>query len=208
MRWRSAMLNNPFSELPVSVEIDGVSHPINSDFRFGIAMEMEVLSEGEPDVAGLLTSFYPGGVPVNVQAAADKMLDFYKGHALLTGENNAKNDKKGRQYDYEKDADVLVASFLNTYRVDLTQDKLHWWVFRRLMLNLPDDSPFMQRVHYRVVDLNKVDKKLQKHYRKMKSLYALKSTHTGGPMTVEERDAALKEKIRRRYEEAQNGKGS
>ena len=184
-------------------------HPINSDFRFGISLEMEVVHSDDPDVSGLLTSFYPSGVPRNVRAAADKMLEFYRGYMSTMDSSTAKNEnKKGRQYDYEQDADVLIASFLNYYGVDLTQDKLHWWAFRRLMLNLPDESPFMQRIHYRIADINKVDKRLQKHYRKMKSLYSLKSKNTEAPMTVEERDAALKEKIRRRFEEAHNATGS
>ena len=206
---QSEMLSNPFSGLPTSVEIDGVTHPINSDFRFGISLEMEVVHSEEPDVAGLLTAFYPAGVPRDVKAAADKMLEFYRGYMSLLDEKAAKNEnKKGRQYDYSIDADVLIASFLNYYGVDLTQDKLHWWAFRRLMLNLPEESPFMQRIHYRVADINKVDKKLQKHYRKMKSLYSLKSKSSEAPMTVEERDAALKEKMRRRFEEAHNATGS
>lgn len=184
-------------------------HPINSDFRFGISLEMEVVHSDDPDVAGLLAAFYPSGVPRNVKAAADKMLEFYMGYMSTLDSNTAKNEnKKGRQYDYNMDADVLIASFLNYYGVDLTQDKLHWWAFRRLMLNLPDESPFMQRIHYRIADINKVDKKLQKHYRKMKSLYSLKSKNTEAPMTVEERDAALKEKMRRRFEEAHNATGS
>lgn len=203
------MLSNPFDSLPVSVEIDGVSHPINSDFRFGVSLEMEVLSGEDADVMGLLDAFYPAGIPGNVRAAADKMLEFYRGYVKLLGDKTSKNEsKKGRQYDYEQDSDVLVASFLNYYGVDLNRDKLHWWVFRRLMLNLPDESPFMRRIHYRTADINKVDKKLQKHYRKMKSLYSLKTKGSEAPMTVEERDAALREKIRRRHEEARNETGS
>ena len=206
---QSAMLSNPFSGLPTSVEIDGVTHPINSDFRFGISLEMEVVHSDDPDVSGLLAAFYPSGVPRNVRAAADKMLEFYRGYMSTMDSSTAKNEnKKGRQYDYEQDADVLIASFLNYYGVDLTKDKLHWWAFRRLMLNLPDESPFMQRIHYRIADINKVDKKLQKHYRKMKSLYSLKTKNTEAPMTVKERDAALKEKMRRRFEEAHNATGS
>ena len=42
----------------------------------------------------------------------------------------------------------------------------------------------------------------RKHYKKMQKLYALKK-YTGQSMTVEERDAALLEKMRKRYEEAQ-----
>ena len=47
------MLSNPFDSLPVSVEIDGVSHPINSDFRFGVSLEMEVLSGEDADALRL-----------------------------------------------------------------------------------------------------------------------------------------------------------
>ena len=72
------MLSNPFSGLPTSVEIDGASYPINSDFRFGISLEMEVVHSDDPDVAGLLTAFYPAGVPFDVKSAADKMLELVK----------------------------------------------------------------------------------------------------------------------------------
>lgn len=196
------MLSNPFDQLPTTVEIDGYTYPIQYDFRFGVSLEQEVMSGDEPDVAVLLSAFYPQGVPANVEAAAEKMLEFYQGYA--DQDKRISNDQgKGRQYDYEKDADVLIASFLDCYGIDLTVDQLHWWTFRRLMLSLPDESPFMERVRYRVIDISKVDKKLQPHYRKMRSLYALKDSGSGKSMTVEERDAALKEKIRRRYEEAQ-----
>lgn len=203
------MQANPFDRLPMTVEIDGVTHPINSDFRFGVSLEMDVLSREEPDVAGLLKAFYPSGIPRNTAEAVEKMLGFYRGYAKILGDKAEKNEsKKGRKYDYEKDADVLAASFLNYYSIDLTQDYLHWWAFRRLMLTLPEESPFMKRIHYRIADINKVDKKLQKHYRKMKSLYSLKSNKSETPMTVEERDAALREKMRKRFEEAQNATGS
>ena len=97
------MLSNPFDSLPVSVEIDGVSHPINSDFRFGVSLEMEVLSGEDADVMGLLDAFYPAGIPGNVRAAADKMLEFYRGYVKLLGDKTSKNEsKKGRQYDYEQ----------------------------------------------------------------------------------------------------------
>lgn len=197
------MLSNPFDQLPTTVEIDGYAYPIQYDFRFGVSLEQEVVSRNEPDVAVLLSAFYPHGVPANVEAAAEKMLEFYQGYAdpdKFTSGDQA----KGKQYDYEADADALIASFLDCYGIDLTVDQLHWWTFRRLMLSLPDDSPFMERVRYRVIDISKLDKKLQPHYRKMRSIYALKSRpENGSLMTVEQRDAALREKIRKRYEEAQ-----
>lgn len=197
------MQKNPFEALPETVEIDGQAHAINCDFRFGVTLEQEVLSDQETDVAGLLRLFYPGGVPRNVNAAVDKMLEFFKAPSSLQNGKGESQARKGRWYDFRQDADVLLASFLDAYGIDLSTARMHWWTFRLLMLNLPHETAFMQRVHYRTADISKVDKKLQPHYRKMRSLYALKDSGAGESMTVEERDAALKEKIRRRYEEAQ-----
>lgn len=196
------MKATPFERLPTSVEIDGVSHPINYDFRFCVLLEMEATSGAEPDVAGLLERFYINGVPADVNAAADKMLEFYAGYSAGSKTEQEKQNGRGRQYDYEQDADVLIASFLDCYGIDLMSINLHWWTFRRLMLSLPDASPFMQRVKYRVADISKLDKNTQRHYRKMKSLYAIRDKKAGEPVSAEERDAALVEKVARRFEEA------
>ena len=61
------------------------------------------------------------------------------------------------------------------------------------------DSPFVERVRYRVADTKKMTGEERKHYKKMQRLYAIKKNKTGG-MTVEERDAALLEKVRRLQE--------
>lgn len=191
------MQANPFREFPESVTVGGIEHQINSDFRVGIAIETEVLSGEKPDVPGLLSLFYCGSIPENLDEAVDRMVEFYacdSGSAQRNG-----NTKGGRQYDFDMDADVLLASFLSAYGVDLTAEKMHWWTFRRLMLNLPADSPFMERVRYRVADTKKMTGEERKHYKKMQRLYAIKKNKTDG-MTVEERDAALLEKVRRLQE--------
>lgn len=195
------MKANPFHQLPESVEIDGVTYPVNSDFRIGVAIETEIVSGEKPDIFGLLMDFYMGKIPLNVEEAVNKMVDFFR-LCEEPGESKSNEKKGGRIYDYEMDADVILASFLVAYNIDLSVASLHWWTFRRLMLNLPPETPFMQRVKFRTADLKKLSKDEQKHYKKMRSLYAIKK-HTGEKtMTVEERDAALKEKIQRRYEEA------
>lgn len=63
---------------------------------------------------------------------------------------NKQNLKPSRRsYDFEIDADALYTSFREAYGIDLLQEDLHWWAFRELMLGLPDDTPFKQRVYYR-----------------------------------------------------------
>ena len=190
---------NPFQALPESVEIGGIPVPVDSDFRVGVTIETEILGSDSPDVANLLLLFYKGQIPASVEEAVEKLVWFY---SCSPGEgDNGKDSKEARSYDFSVDADVLTASFLTAYGIDLTTAKLHWWTFRRLMLNLPHETPFMQRVHYRVADTKKMSGDQRKHYKKMQKLYALKK-HRGQSMTVEERDAALLEKMRKRYEEA------
>lgn len=204
----NAVKQSPFEPLPTSVEVGGVSYKINSDFRFFVALEQAVYL-GEPiDTGSLLRDFYTNDIPVNVEEAAEKMLWFFRGY---TDENapQAQGGKKNRQYDYEQDADVLAASFLDSYGIDLYKDSLHWWTFRRLMLSLPDSSPFMERVRYRVIDISKVEKKLQPFYRRMRNLHAIRSRKgEEAKTTVEKRDEALREKMRKRYEEAQKAVAS
>ena len=195
------MKPNPFQALPESVEIAGCHIPIDADFRVGVAIETEAMEEN-PDVVGLLKLFYKGEIPPDVEAAADRMVWFYAHHDGKEETENAEDTKKGRRwYDFGQDADALLASFLDAYGIDLATARLHWWVFRRLMFNLPPETPFMKRVHYRTADLKKLSKSEQKHYKKMRTLYAIKRDAEPA-MTVEEREAALKEKMRRRYEEA------
>lgn len=195
------MKANPFQTLPETVEIGGETVSINSDFRVGVAIENEMTGE-KPDGVGLLLLFYNGKMPKDLHAAVNEMIRFYA-HSEEQ-KLSCSGGGKGRWYDFEQDADALHASFLSAYNIDLSKAKLHWWTFRRLMLNLPPDTPFMQRVRYRTADLKKLGKEERKHYKKMRALYAIKNREAPR-MTAEERDAALREKIRKRYEDAQKG---
>lgn len=188
--------------------------PIDPSFRVGVAIELEVLKEEKPDVAGLLSLFYQGSVPADVKGAVEAMLGFFRGYNQADGEPKQGDKKKGgRVYDFEQDAEAISSSFLTYYNIDLTKTDLHWWEFRRLLFNLPHESNFMQRIMYRTADLNKLDRTRRKHFKKMREIYAIKDTvDRKKHMTVEERDAELLAQINRRYQEAeeyvkQKGKG-
>lgn len=196
------MQGNPFRTLPQTVEIGGRYIPIDPDFRVFVSLETEMQNE-TPDISGVISAFYCGVIPHDVEKAVEKFILFYTCHD--GGDEYRPNTEKkgkdaGKWYDFAQDADALLASFLDAYGIDLSTAKLHWWTFRRLMMNLPPDTPFMQRVKYRTADTSRMTKEERKHYTKMRNIYALKKTGTS--MTVEERDEAMKEKMRRRYEEA------
>lgn len=197
------MQANPFRTLPQTVEIGGRYISIDPDFRVFVALETEMESD-EPDVAGVISAFYRGVVPQDVEKAVEKFILFYSCHdggEEYRPNTESKGKDAGKWYDFAQDADALLASFLDAYGIDLSTAELHWWTFRRLMLNLPPDTPFMQRVKYRTADTSKMTKEERKHYIKMRNIYALKRSIPA--MTVEQRDDAMREKMRRRYEEAQ-----
>lgn len=196
------MRPNPFEQLPDTVEVGGARVRIDPDFRVGVAIETEMLTDA-PDVDGLLRAFYPDGVPQDVEAAADRMIWFYAHTDEAGQDDETPRSNSARWYDFTQDADALLASFQQAYGIDLERDSLHWWKFRRLLFGLPPETPFMQRVHYRVADLDKLPKEQRKHYRKMRRLYALKQPQRR-KMTTEERDAAMKARVRKRFEEARH----
>lgn len=80
--------------------------------------------------------------------------------------------------DYQKDAELIYASFFAAYKVDLFEmhGKLHWKKFQALLTHLPDDSKFKEVIGYRTMKIpsaNQVSKEYRDHVIKMKQLYSL-----------------------------------
>ncbi len=196
------MKPNPFERLPTSITVGGQTVEVNSDFRVGISIEMEC-SQPEPDIAGLLMLFYRGNIPSPVEEAGEKMIEFFANTGNDSG-NQGGPEKGKRVYDFEQDADALSASFLGAYGLDLSTASIHWWEFRRLLCNLPPETPFMRRMYYRTADLKKLSKSERKHVEKMRRLYALKQPSVTSGKTAAEMETEFKEKMLKRYEEAQN----
>lgn len=191
---------NPFQALPETVEVGGRAVPIDCDFRMGVSIELECTA-AEPDVAGLLEAFYLGNIPLPVDEAAQKMVEFYSHQDKVEKkEGNGGNAK--RSYDFEQDADALLSSFLDAYGLDLSTARIHWWTFKRLLCNLPPETPFMRRMYYRTAETGKLSKSEREHVLKMRSLYALKAPESAGK-TGAEMEQDFKEKALKRFQEAQ-----
>lgn len=85
---------------------------------------------------------------------------------------------KVKMYDYQKDAELIFASFFAVYNMDLAQQqgKLHWKKFQALLTHLDDNSPFKKVIGYRVMKVpseKESSKDYRQHVLKMKSLYSL-----------------------------------
>jgi hypothetical protein len=99
-------------------------------------------------------------------------------------QKNGNKDQDGEEeepekfMDYQKDADIIYASFMAAYRIDLfeMQGKLHWKKFKALISHLSDDSKLKQVIGYRTAKIptgKNVNKDHVDHIKKMKRVYSL-----------------------------------
>lgn len=182
--------------------MEGRQVPIDPDFR--IMMELETATlYGEP-TGGAFLRFYRGAVPLDMDGAAQALLWFYRcGEQAETKPDGPSRSQPA--YDFRQDADALYVSFHEAYHIDLADVRLHWWKFRKLMFGLPGGTPFGQRVHYRLADAAGMSKAEKKQYAKMKERYALKQPGQKR-MTLEERDAWMKDYADRKFAAYENRK--
>lgn len=189
--------------LPTSVTVGGKICPINTSFRICIQFEQLAL-EDKLTPENVLTMFYGANWPQPYEEAIQKAIWFYQLGKTEKKSSKAKMalSESKRSYDFEFDADAIYTSFLTAYRIDLITDDLHWWVFRELMLGLPDESAFKQRIYYRTGDIDGLSGKQKKHFEAMRAKYAIPDRgKIDQKLSLKDRDAAMKRYVAQRFEE-------
>lgn len=162
--------------LPEQVWIDGMEHPIQTDFRAAVDFEVlffEKLTDLELLQRGL-EIFYGDHIPHNEIEAARQMMWFYTG-----GEKSQKRESSGKiPYSFSCDTDYIFAAFLDQYGIDLwTVDYLHWWQFRAMFKSLKEDNRICEIMMYRTIKIDSgMPKDRKAFYRKMQKLYAIPKT--------------------------------
>ena len=88
---------------------------------------------------------------------------------------NGKKDESRNEklVDYAIDADAIYASFAQIYGIRLSDAKLHWYEFRALFANLPEDCPVGRLMHIRSMKDSDVPKEKRQDLRKLKESVAL-----------------------------------
>jgi hypothetical protein len=134
------------STLPDVVVIDGISYPVESDFRTAIrvimAFEDGTLTAQEKQ-AIMLANIYPTP-PHDLRGAVEQANWFLNG-----GKEAGKGDSGPRVYSFAKDGEYIFAAFRQTHGVDLQREPLHWWAFLALFMDLGSETTFCQLVSLR-----------------------------------------------------------
>lgn len=187
---------------------DRQGNPILTSFRNMIRLEElyddPELNNQERVLCGIRL-LYGDMLPGSLEDAAKELMWFYYRGEMPEEKGAAKGRSNPRIYDFEQDADCIYSAFLSAYGINLVDASLHWWEFMALFTTLPENTQMAQRMYYRGLDTSKLKGSWKKECETRKKAFALK--RKGNPalqtMTREELDQMTRDRIDRRYAEAQ-----
>lgn len=142
------MKNLLLEDLPETIEIDGKSYAVNSDFKSALrtilAFEDGDLTPQEKYLV-LVENLYKE-TPPDIEAAISKGLEFLNGGSSEEGEDGGESL---RLYSFSQDGNLIFAAFRQTHGIDLSVENLHWWKFIALFLDLGAETSFVNLISLR-----------------------------------------------------------
>lgn len=161
-----------FDRLPNSVTVDGKRYKCNFDFRNVLKM-LDIMQREDiyPDARDYLCARCLCKPPKNATKVYEALCNllFEK-----TPETGAK-----RLTSYEQDAGLIRSAFRQVYGIDLFRDKLHWFEFTELLVNLPEGNRYEEVVGIRARPMpapNKYNQKEREWLMRAKQSVALHLT--------------------------------
>lgn len=187
--------------LPLSVKVGNETYNIVTDFRAGISFALMVES-GEQDVFKLCAPFFPNGLPRDIKGAVEAIIYFFRGGEETEEKAESKAPKSNKQaYSFKVDSEAIHADFWRFYNIDLSQEDLHWWTFRSLLMGLPEDSNFKMRIYYRTCDLKDLPKKEKKRIVTIRKQIEIKTAEKSFKITLEQRNQQMIDYVKKRCNE-------
>ncbi len=143
------MLDLSKRELPESINVNGSSFAIRTDFRY--FLNFERILNNEKFSLDDFDFVYKNRIPKDKEAGFKALMDFYAPKNILPRATGSKSEVKA--FDYLIDADLIYAAFYQQYKIDLFEVNLHWWKFTALLMGLKD-TKFTDVIGYRFFDKN------------------------------------------------------
>ncbi len=172
--------------LPNMLVINGKEFLINSGFRTFILLEQLLADNSISDkekVYQMMDLIFVENYPDITEDVINKIIDFYrcgksvKKPAKRKENQNNKEVKSPKIYDFDYDDALIFAAFYQQYNIDLNEiEDMHWWKFKALFNSLSSDCEFVKIMGYRATDLSQIkDKKERERIARLKGLYSLPS---------------------------------
>lgn len=173
-------MNILLTKLPDSIEVGSKSLKVKTDYREWVNLEL-TLENVESTTIQKLNCMMKLLLD-NLQNVDESfLLEVSNGIMNFYNCGKSNNDKKEniskiskKIYSFDSDQDYIYTDFIRYYDIDLSNTNLHWWKFRKLFLELPDDSKTKTIMMYRSIVINsKMSKEHKSFYLKMKKIYSL-----------------------------------
>lgn len=162
------MINALYEPFPEEIRADGVSYPIETDFRewfrFGDMLADQELTKEEK--LYLMTEWLYETPEEITSELVNAVFGFYRADGLKPDlpefdedEEPEENDqpKHPPVFDWKYDAAFILGDFRRYYGIDLLSiEYMHWWEFRCLFNALPDNSQCRIRIDCRSKDLSQI----------------------------------------------------
>ena len=166
-------------KLPTELMICGEVCPINTDFRIWIKFS-GLMQSDEPLTSKLVNMFrliFGENLPPNLEDGLKAVMEFYSPLQRKKTRGSKKSERS--VYDFDYDAELIAAAFMQQYKIDLSTCELHWHLFRAYFDALTEDTKFVKVLGYRSLKLSTIkDKQMKKHYRELKMMYMLPDNRT------------------------------
>lgn len=179
------MLNALYDKFPNSVQADGRTYLIQTDFRVWLKFA-DILSDKNlppEQVGSAFLSVFRSPVRQFSEPLLDAVFHFLKAYDLYYHDeeleafklaHDAPNSYSPPVFDWKFDSRFILGDFLHYYQIDLTAvESLHWFKFRALFDALPEDAICMKRIAYRSADLSQCSESEKKRIRKIKQAVAI-----------------------------------
>ena len=176
-------------ELPSTVEVDGSSFLINTDFRYGLLFNQLISDEeisSEQKVIQALKIGYKDKIPDNLLEGFKAIMSFYScldldNRSIEEVEDISKEEEddegeedQGTVFDYIKDRMLIYSTFYQVYHIDLIETDMHWYKFIVLLRSLFDENNLTKVLQFRAMKIDsKLTPEMKKYYTKMKQHYSI-----------------------------------
>ena len=181
---------------PTYVMVDGEKYDINTDFRIAIkcqsVAEDETIYDEERALAIIYLLFGDKGLKSDNK---EELLN--KAKIFLSCGKELKQSSEKPDMDYQEDYDLIEASFMSDFHIDLSETKMHWWKFSKLMNGLSNSEMgnccVLNRIrNLRNYDLQEIkDLKERQKIRKAQEEVALKKYKKKKEATEEQKRNAM-----------------
>lgn len=184
---------------PEYVEINDKRYKINTDFRNAIECNRIAQDKTINDVERALGIIFVlfGEEGLNDSENYERLLELAKKYLSCGKEIDLKRQEEP-DMDYIEDMDLIEASFMSDYHMDISEIKMHWWKFYKLLNGLSNSELgnccVLNRVrnlrNYDVRDIK--DRKQREKIEKAKEEVALKKYKKENNLT-EEQERSMEE---------------